>query len=288
MARRGWSETGGVGVVYGHACSGAEEGHAMVLTGGIRVCLVAMLALALSSCGDPTGSHTAAPTARPSIAPRPSAAAGACASVATTTPIEQVPAACATLWAPYGVTKVPPANLTDATPAAPPVVNATKGAVSDTDALAWAVGANRAAIWYRWAEKYGQVSVLKELLTTSLIPRTELAALARGAEVDEPDCSSFGTRYAFFPLDKAGTDVFSGRGQHTSALEVLAVTYPGPCSIAAKFPDGHAETLFSYATSGTTVFAGSVRHDALLGDVWYSEAAIDCATQGAPKAWCPP
>lgn len=285
MARRGWSETGGGGVVYGRACWRAEEGHAMVLTGGIRVCLVVMLGLAVSSCGDPTGSHTAAPTTRPSIAPRPSAAAGACASVATTTPIEQVPAACAALWAPYGVTKVPPANLTDATPAAPTVVNGTTGAVSDADALAWAVAANRAAVWGRWAKKFDQPALLKVLLTESLVPNTELVAMAKGAQIDQPDCSSFGTKYGLFPLGADGARFFSGLGQTAGTPFVLAVTFPGPCQITAVYPDGHKETLFSYPSAGTTIFAGSLVHETVLGDIWRAQAAADCGLNG-PRMWC--
>lgn len=285
MARRGWSETGDGGVVYGLACQGVEEGHAMVLIGGIRVCAVATLALVLSSCGEPGGSHAATPTPRPSIAPRPSAAVGACASVTTTTPIEQVPAACAALWAPYGVTKVPPANLTDATPQPPPVFNATNGAVSDTDALAWAVAANRAAVWDRWAEKYDQPALLKVVLSESLVPNTELVAMSKGAQVDQPDCSSFGTKYGLFPLGADGAAFFSDLGQTAGTPFVLAVTFPGPCQITAVYPDGHSETLFSYSGAGTTIFAGSIVHETVLGDIWRAQAAADCGLNG-PKMWC--
>ena len=147
----------------------------------------------------------------------------------TTTDIGEVPAACAALWAPYGVTKVPPANLTDATPAPPPVVNGTNGAVSDVDARAWALASNRGAVWYRWAEKFGQTSILGHLVTPGLVPAAELSALSKGAEIDEPDCSSFGTRYAFFALGSDGPSFFAGLGQHTTAQYVLAETYPGPC-----------------------------------------------------------
>ncbi len=105
---------------------------------------LAIAVMALSSCGSPAPPVTATARPTPTSLPRPSAAAGPCASVRTTTAIDQVPPACAALWAPYGVTKVPPANLTDATPAPPAVVNATNGAVSDADARAWAMAANRA------------------------------------------------------------------------------------------------------------------------------------------------
>lgn len=91
----------------------------------------ALLAAGLSSCGSPAPQPTAKRTPPPPRAARPSAAAGPCASVTTTTAIADVPAACAALWAPYGVTKVPPANLTDATPGPPAeVINASGGSLS--------------------------------------------------------------------------------------------------------------------------------------------------------------
>lgn len=255
--------------------------------GNVRAGVVVTLVVAaVSSCGTPTPPHKASPSASATVASRPSAAAGPCASVTTTTAIAQVPAACAAVWAPYGVTKVPPANLLDATPVPPPVVNGTQGAVSDAAAQAWATAANQAAVWYRWAEKYGQLSLLRRLLTSSLIPGVELAALSKGAQINEPNCSSFGTRYAFFPIGTGGAAFFASLGQHTTALFVLAETYPGPCQIAATYPDGRNEVLFSYSTAGTTVFAGSVHHDLLLGDFWHSEAAADCASQHGPPMWC--
>jgi hypothetical protein len=244
--------------------------------------------LAVTSCGTPAPSPTVTARSTTTALPRPSAAAGPCASVTTTTAIDQVPAACATLWAPYGVTKVPPANLTDSTPPPPAVVNATNGAVSDADARAWAVAANRGAVWYRWAERFGQVPLLAHLVTQGLIPASELAALSQGAEIDEPDCSSFGTRHAFFPIGTDGPAFFSGLGQRTSAQFVLAETYPAPCQISAKYPDGRVVVLFSYSTSGTTVSGGSLRHELILGDIWCSEAAADCTTQHGPQKWCAP
>ena len=78
---------------------------------------------------------------------------------ATTTAIDQVPAACAALWAPYGVTKVPPANLTDSTPPPPTVVNATNGAVSDATLRAWALASNRDCALVQWAETNDQISI---------------------------------------------------------------------------------------------------------------------------------
>lgn len=288
MARRGWSETGGGGVVYGRACWRAEEGHAMVLTGGIRVCLVAMLALALSSCGDPTGGHTATPTPRAPIAPRPSAAAGACASVATTTPIEQVPAACATLWAPYGVTKVPPANLTDATPQPPPVVNATKGAVSDSQIATWILASNRDSLWYRWAEANDQSSLMPRLGEVSLDPRAELQAMAANEPISQPDCALFPVKLKVFPISTADHRFFVAEGETVGDTYVFVGAYSAPCAVTATDPSGKIVTLASYTSVGVTFFASHLVDDPLLGPLLFYDGAGNCGQQGAPTTWCKP
>jgi hypothetical protein len=264
-----------------------EEGSGIVRRWSVRRSVVVTLAVCgLPSCGTPGPSHTAAPSASATASVRPSAAAGPCASVLATTPIGQVSAACAAAWAPYGVTEVPPANLTDSTPVPPSVVNGTSGAVTDADVQAWAMAANRAAVWDRWAEKYDQAALLDHLLTRSLVPATELSAMSQGAQIDQPDCSSFGTRYAVFQLGPDGGALFSRLGQHPTARFVLAITYPGPCRIIATYPDGHQSALFSFTGSGTTVFAGSLRDDTALGTLWFSEAAADCSSQPVPAMWC--
>lgn len=255
--------------------------------GNVRASVVVTVTVvAVSSCGSPAPTHSASLSSSPTVSSRPSAAAGPCASVTTTTAIAQVPAACAAVWAPYGVTKVPPANLTDSTPVPADVVNGTHGSVTDSEAKAWALAANRTAMWDRWAEQYGQAALLPHLLKQGLVPASELNALSRGARIDQPDCSSFGTRYGLFPLGADGLTFFSGLGQLVTARYVLAITYPGPCQIVATYPDGHKETLFSFAGSGTTVFAGADEKDRVLGQLWFSEAAADCGSHGSPASWC--
>jgi hypothetical protein len=249
----------------------------------------ALSVVALSSCGSaPPTPSTGTPSATASPAPRPSAATGPCASVTTTTAIESVPAACAALWAPYGVTKVPPANLTDPTPSPPQVVNATNGTASEAQAYRWADDINRAAMWNRWAEKYNQVNLLPLLLSPSLVPSSERLAMSRGAAIDQPDCSSFGNRYKVLTLGVDGAAFFAGIGQTATSPQVVAVTYPGPCQITATYPDGHREVLFSFGSAGITVIAGTSRDDPVLGEFWFTQASADCNGPGRPTAWCAP
>ena len=245
-----------------------------------------LIVLTLSSCGTPAPSPSTTPRPTSSALPRPSAAAGACASVTTTTAIDQVPAACATLWAPYGVTKVPPANLTDSTPAPPLVVNATNGAVSDADARAWALAANRTSVWLRWSEANGQAGLTTHVEGTRVINATIDQLMRAGVAVREPDCDLFANRYGLFPITPSGKGFLTSLGEVTMASFVLVGRYTGPCSLTAQYPDGRLETLFPAPGEVTTILAGSLRHDPLLGDLWFVDAGSVCSNPGAPVSWC--
>ena len=218
--------------------------------------------------------------------PRPSAASGPCASVTTTTPIGQVPAACAALWAPYGVTKVPPANLTDSTPVPPTVVNEMQGAVSDAQARAWALAGNRSSVWDRWAEANGQAKLLTHLGSLSLYAPVELEALAEGDTIDEPACAIFPTTYAVVRNDQTTQRFFQGLGEAPSGAYALVATFPGPCTVIAHTQIGTTRVLASYSSSGTTFFVGEPRPDPQLGLLWFVDGAGNCADAGAPAVWC--
>jgi hypothetical protein len=258
-----------------------------VRRGNVRAGVVlTVTVVAVSSCGSPAPTYTASPKSSSTTASRPSAAAGPCASVTTTTAIGQVPAACAAAWAPYGVTKVPPANLTDSTPVPPSVVNGSHGAVTDSDAQSWALAENRGSIWYRWAEASIQASLLPHLGVLGFDPAAELQALAAGEAITQPDCSIFPTRIALFAIGPADMQFFASRGETVSSAFVFVATFPGPCAVRATSPDGHVRTIASYATSVVTFFAGQIRRDAVLGDIWYVDGAGNCGDHGAPIAWC--
>ncbi|MGH7722274.1 MAG: hypothetical protein ACRENL_05490 [Candidatus Dormibacteria bacterium] len=204
----------------------------------------------------------------------------------TTTAIEQVPAACAALWAPYGVTKVPPANLTDSTPTPPSVVNGTHGAVSDTDARSWALAANRAAVWLRWSEAHDQFN-LTQRLEGPLVVNAQLEQLMRqGVVVSDPACDLFADRYVLFSMTSQGRQFFASFAEQPTDRFVLEEHYPGPCSLTATFQDGHTKTLFPSAGPVTSVVAGTVRRDPLMGDIWYLSAGGFCTDRGAPIEWC--
>ena len=256
----------------------------MVLSGGIRAGLV-LMAVTLSACGSPSPTRTASPTATPVPTPRPSAAVGACASVTTTTPIEQVPAACAALWAPYGVTKVPPANLTDSTPVTHNVVNATNSALTDAQVAQWLLASNRDSIWFRWAEANDQVPLMSKIGSVSLNAAVELQAMAAGEPVDQPDCAIFPTRVKVFQITSSERQFFINHGQSVADSFVFAAEYPGACNVTAKGPNG-VVTLEAFPTPGTTFFASHIVDDPLLGELLYYDGSGNCAQAGAPPEWC--
>src|SRR3979411_1282610 len=135
-----------------------------------RLAMVAMLGMgwALAACGS-ISTHT--PSAGSSASPSASVTVGGpCASVKTTTAIVDVPPACAALWAPYQVTKVPPPDILqqERVPLAPPVKNSTNGAVSDADAQLWANADNAGSGWFKWAEANGQPGLIRYLAGPAL------------------------------------------------------------------------------------------------------------------------
>ncbi len=245
-----------------------------------------MAVLALSSCGSPAPVPTAAtrPTSTP--LPRPSAAAGACASVQTTTAIAQVPAACAALWAPYGVTKVPPANLTDSTPAPPLVVNETNGAVSDGQLKMWILASNRDSVWYRWAEANVQPSLLSRLGSMALFPAAEVQALAAHESVAQPDCAIFPLKVTVFAISETDRAFFRSHGQTAADPYVFVSAYPGSCTVLGTDATGHTVAIETFPSAGVTFFASHLVDDPVLGPLLFADGAGNCSESGAPPTWC--
>jgi hypothetical protein len=206
--------------------------------------------------------------------------------VTTTTAIGQVPAACAAAWAPYGVTKVPPANLTDSTAVTPQVLNVTEGALSDAELGGWILASNRDSLWYRWAEANDQSALLARLGVVSLDSPTELRAMAAGESIAQPDCALFPTKVKVFPISAADRRFFAGLGETVSSAYSFVGNYPGPCVVTATTTSGKTVTLASYPSASVTFFAGHIVDDSLLGTLLYYDGAGNCTDRGAPTAWC--
>jgi len=242
-----------------------------------------LLALGCSSHPSPTpaaASHTR------SASPRVS---GPCASVRTTTPITDVPQACAELWAPYQVTKVPPPDILEQehVPPAPPVVNMTNGAVSDATAQLWADASNRDSGWFKWAEANDQPALLMYLVGPAVISSQDEQALSEGARILQPDCDLYPTRNELFVVGPEDKTYFARKQLPTDASFVFVVLYSAPCAETALYPDGHTESIQDFTQQITTFVPGTFRSDHVLGSLWYSDAGGHCQDPaGPPVSWC--
>ena len=245
-----------------------------------------LLAAGCSSSATPTPT-----TSTHSASKSPSVSPGPCATVKTTTSIDQVPTACAALWAPYDVTKVPPPDILqqEHVPPAPRVVNRTNGAVSDAEAQLWANASNNGSGWFRWAEANDQPGFLQHLEVIADVLPAERVALSKGANIDQPDCNLFPSAESLFQVKADGAAFFAREGIPTKAAFVLVVTFSvsGSCTATASYPDGRAEAIPELESPTISFVPGMLRNDRVLGPIWYTDSGGGCASvAGPPSAWC--
>jgi hypothetical protein len=206
-----------------------------------------------------------------------------------TTAIEQAPAACAALWSPYQVTKVPPPDILqqEHVPAAPPVRNMTNGAVTDAMAQHWADADTADAGWLKWAEANDQLAFLIHVNGPDVLSASERMALAQGALITQPDCDLYPTQRALFTVGADGNAYFMRKGLPTDNANVFVEVFTGPCSVSATFPDGHTATISQLPQTTTAFVPGKLKSDPVLGEIWYSDAGGGCQDPtGPPSAWC--
>ena len=259
------------------------------MRGLVTTALIGTWLLATAGCGTSVSTRPAAlrtgaitPAPVPGVTDR-------CSSVTVTTQIDRVTAACQAVWWSYGVTAVPPSNelALEHVPNAPPVVNMTDGAVSDTTAQHWADASNRDSGWWQWAQGHDQLFVLRHLVGPSLIPATEVEALQNGGTVEQPACNLYPISWKLFPVGVDGRAYFARKRLPAGDDYVFVVVYSGPCSETLRDPQGHPSTLVDF-TENTTVFSpGALRRDPVLGDIWFADAGGNCQDpSGPPAAWC--
>ena len=253
-----------------------------------RLAMVAVLGMgsSLAACGSSSIHTPPGGSASPSVS---ASVSGPCASLKTTTAIVDVPPACAALWAPYQVTKVPPSDVLqqEHVPLAPPVKNMTNGAVSDADAQLWANASNRDSGWYKWAEANDQPAMLRHLVGDANIAPVEQQALADGAHVSLPDCALYPLTNALYPMDETGRSYFMKKHLSTGSAYVLVAVFTGPCSATATYPDGRVVSIPELSQSTALFQPGSLRQDAVLGNIWFTDAGGNCNDPlGPPPEWC--
>jgi hypothetical protein len=206
-----------------------------------------------------------------------------------TTPIDAVPPACAALWQPYQVTKVPPSDILqqEHVPPAPPVRNMTNGAISDAVAQHWADASNWESGWLKWAEANDQLAFLTHVTGSDTIARDERVALEAGATIAQPDCNLYPAANTVFRVFSDGYAYFARKGLPTDDAFVIVAVYAGPCSAQASYPDGHTAVVPGLASTTTAFAPGVLRSDPILGDLWYVDAGGNCQDPaGPPGQWC--
>jgi hypothetical protein len=258
-----------------------------------RAAATCLLSLTLSACASSGSAHNAAPpatTATPSSTPSATPAtldASACAAVTRTTPIARVAAGCRELWQALGATEVPPYGLENKVPRPPRVENRTGGAVTDAEARQWAVAANRANVWFQWAEANDQYTFLDHVVATNLLSPDEARILRAGGRVFQRNCVVFPARVRLFPIDSNERAYFSARGQYTGDRYVFANTYLPRCAVTYVTAAGKHGTLATLTTTSVAFNVGSLQDGGpLLGEIWFQTAYGSCTDQGHPAAWC--
>lgn len=203
------------------------------------------------------------------------------------TPIASAPAALVAAWTPYGLSVIPGRHVLDGVPATPPVRNLTGGAVTDADVQRWAAAELRTDGYVGWMEANGQPGFNDHLRARAFLAGPIGAAVLAQHHVTNPPCDLFPTAIAVVSVDAAIQSFFGSRGLQTKASFALVMTYsPGAdaCVVTEPTSTGPHFLASVPAGGGTGIEGGSLRHDALLGDIWFSDSAGDCRAGEMPSA----
>ena len=185
------------------------------------------------------------------------------------------------------MTSVPPYALADRVPRPPRVDNRTGGAVSDAEASSWAFAANRANVWFQWAEANGQYKFLEHVVSTSLLSPDEASILRSGGRVIQPNCVLFPVRMRLFPVNSAARTYFNQHRMFTGDRYVFVSTYRPRCTITAIKASGQRESLGTLSSPSIAFNVGSLQGGGLpLGQLWFQTAFGSCSDRGRPPAWC--
>ena len=227
----------------------------------------------------------------PAVSPNPSTPAdGPCSDVTMTTSIDDVGLACQELWAPYGVTEVPPSNelKIERVPDAPTVVNMTDGAVSDATAQHWADASNWDSGWWKWAQANDQLFVLAQPCWSGAHPR------GRGRGTPERR-NRRSTRLQSLSASARRCSLSAMRAERTSRASTFRPTtrtcsWSSTAGRAARCSRARMVRPHRSSTSRRTPPCSrraSFRSDPVLGDLWFGDAGGNCQDPiGPPPAWC--
>jgi len=252
----------------------------------LAVCCLALTAT-LAGCGGSTPAIRTTPTAPVVTVGTPPTTLPTGLYPEADTPIAQAPAAMAQAWTKYGVTVIPSRHVFDEVARANSPVHVRPGVTLSADEAARAVrGLLRANALLAWGDSHHQPS-----LRAFLVGRAEQAtkaalAVAQGAAVDEPACDLIPTAITVQTVDAATQQAFVQRSEPTTDSTAMLLTYGAPCVVQARFPDGRSEILAQWQTPLSTVAAGHLVNDPVLGELWVETAALACGGPLSPAAAC--
>lgn len=252
---------------------------------GFTVGIAAILTACSSSAPKP-----GSPSFSPRSSARPTSAASALPTLAppalndfpdADTPIgsPDLPATLRGIWQAYDVTLVPGRAVVSNAPPLPTVRNATNGAVSDTDVQLWVAAEMRTNQYIQWMAANDQTQFNRHLRSDAFLAGPIGQALARGERVTLPACDLYAASVAVVVVDQSIRDLLARRGESTTATDALVMRYAGPCAVTGA----NGEVLLSIPPEGgVTVETGAIRHDPVLGDIWYSDAGAECRAGASP------
>jgi hypothetical protein len=165
-------------------------------------------------------------------------------------------------WAPYGAHIIPSRHTLSDIPDLPAVTNQTGGAVSDALARRWALALFRDLGWLRWSWSTAQLQFQHQLGDASFYSGPLFGPASGGGLAQLPRCASFPKELT---LDLTDPDQMASG--NTAVYRFHAV-FQAPCSVQMHFPDGHNQSV---DMPEKLDFAGSLRSDPLLGDIFYVE-----------------
>jgi hypothetical protein len=229
----------------------------MRLGGGLSILMAVVL---LGACGGP----------RTTASPAPSLTTKATATQRCSKLVER------------GIEPCPPANLEwlDA-----PIVNATGGAVSQTEAERWGKAALRTETFYLWAVEQAAASFLESgALAPSAQARMNLysfelqtiraARQAHGAmAIQAPRITR--VRVVAMPQQLQQS---AQAQQLLPAPYAMVVSTLGPAKVAIRLPDGTEQTKSQQGADEARSYIvwGEYRDDSELGPIWYEHGYYGC------------
>jgi len=173
----------------------------------------------------------------------------------------------------------------------PQIVNATRGAVPEATAQAWAMAYLASVHWTVEAVDQERTGLLDPLYapgqadpaTVGLINDAR-AAGAHLSYLDEPRV----TRLILVVLTGDQQAAIRGDGGSLSGPYAWVVTWTGPTDLLVRWPGGRVDTdaVLRAGAQITELSAGAVVEDPVLGGVWRESASRDCTAHPDPVL-CP-